>query len=162
MELSKIYSICGLLDNSTTLLSKRPFRGPHHSVTNAGLIGGGIDLKPGEISLAHNGVLFLDELTEFKRNTIEVLRQPMEERKIRLTRNNKSTIYPADFLLVTAMNPCKCGYFPDMQKCRCTETSRRNYLNKISQPLLDRIDLCVMAETLSYKDLIIKQKNKST
>lgn len=162
LELSKIYSICGLLDNSTTLLSKRPFRGPHHSVTNAGLIGGGIDLKPGEISLAHNGVLFLDELTEFKRNTIEVLRQPMEERKIHLTRNNKSTIYPADFLLVTAMNPCKCGYFPDMQKCRCTETSRRNYLNKISQPLLDRIDLCVMAETLSYKDLITKQKNESS
>ncbi|MEE1028102.1 MAG: YifB family Mg chelatase-like AAA ATPase, partial [Agathobacter sp.] len=103
LELSKIYSICGLLDNTTTLLSKRPFRSPHHSVTNAGLVGGGIDLKPGEISLAHNGVLFLDELTEFKRDTIEVLRQPMEERKIHLTRNNKSTVYPSDFLLVTAM-----------------------------------------------------------
>ena len=162
LELSKIYSICGLLDNTTTLLSKRPVRSPHHSVTNAGLVGGGIDLKPGEISLAHNGVLFLDELTEFKRDTIEVLRQPMEERKIHLTRNNKSTVYPSDFLLVTAMNPCKCGYFPDMQKCRCSENSRRNYLGKISQPLLDRIDLCVSAETLSYKDLVTKQQNESS
>lgn len=162
LELSKIYSICGLLDNTTTLLSKRPFRSPHHSVTNAGLVGGGIDLKPGEISLAHNGVLFLDELTEFKRDTIEVLRQPMEERKIHLTRNNKSTVYPSDFLLVTAMNPCKCGYFPDMQKCRCSESSRRNYLGKISQPLLDRIDLCVSAETLSYRDLVTKQQNESS
>lgn len=162
LELSKIYSVCGLLDNTTALLSERPFRSPHHSITNIGLVGGGSNLKPGEISLAHNGVLFLDELPEFKKNSIEVLRQPLEEHRIHLTRSNKSTVYPANFLLVAAMNPCNCGYFPDMQRCRCSEASRRGYLSKISQPLLDRIDICVAAETLKYSDLITKQENEKS
>lgn len=162
LELSKIYSVCGLLDNKTTLLDKRPFRSPHHSITNIGLVGGGSNLKPGEISLAHNGVLFLDELTEFKKDSIEVLRQPLEDHEIHLTRANNSTVYPANFLLVAAMNPCNCGYFPDMQRCRCSEASRRQYLSKISQPLLDRIDLCVSAETLSYSELISKHNNEAS
>lgn len=162
LELSKIYSVSGRLDSRNALLDKRPFRNPHHTITRFGLTGGGKDPKPGEISLAHNGVLFLDEFTEFQKSTIEVLRQPLEEGQIRLTRANNSVTYPADFLLLVAMNPCNCGYFPDAQRCQCTPNSRRRYLDKISQPLLDRIDICVEATALSYNDIMSKSKNETS
>ncbi|SFG00111.1 magnesium chelatase family protein [Lachnospiraceae bacterium C7] len=162
LELSKIYSVCGLLKDKKKLVHKRPFRSPHHTVTKAALAGGGINPIPGEISLAHEGVLFLDELTEFQKQTIEVLRQPLEDRKINLTRMNYNVTYPADFLLLSAMNPCNCGYYPNMQKCRCTPASLKRYLNKISQPLLDRIDITIQAPEMRYKDLVTKTKNETS
>lgn len=123
------------------------------TITMQGLVGGGLIPKPGEISLAHKGVLFLDELPEFKQNTIEILRQPMEEKEVRLVRVNGTYEYPADFILVAAMNPCKCGYYPDMQKCRCTAASIERYINRISQPLLDRIDICVETPQIKFEEL---------
>jgi magnesium chelatase family protein len=127
-----------------------------------GLTGGGAIPKPGEISLAHNGVLFLDELPEFQKKTLEILRQPMEEHEIHLVRQKGSVSYPANFLLLAAMNPCNCGYYPDMQKCRCTQQSLRRYFDKVSQPLLDRIDICVEAPTVSYRELTEKGKGESS
>ena len=153
MELSKIYSVCGLFEQQYELMNKRPFRSPHHTITPQGLVGGGAVPKPGEISLAHKGVLFLDELPEFKKETIETLRQPMEERMARLVRLNGTYEYPADFMLVAAMNPCKCGYYPDMQKCRCSAASIERYINRISQPMLDRIDICVTAAQIPFEEL---------
>lgn len=153
IEVSKIYSICGMFDESQGLIGVRPFRSPHHTVSAQGLAGGGANPKPGEISLAHAGVLFLDELTEFKPGTLEILRQPMEERQIQLIRAHGKYTFPADFMLVTAMNPCKCGYYPDMQKCTCTDYEIRRYRNRISQPLLDRMDLCVKVEKVHYQEL---------
>ena len=162
LEVSKIYSICGLLSNHQTLIEKRPFRNPHHTITKAGLAGGGIFPKPGEISLAHNGVLFLDELTEFDKTAIEILRQPLEEREIRLTRARGNICYPADFLMLASMNPCNCGYYPNMQKCRCTQASLKRHFDKISQPLIDRMDLCVEAPMVSFAELMKKGKNESS
>ena len=153
LELSKIYSICGLLDNDSSLRDSRPFRNPHYSVTQAALIGGGTRINPGEISLAHNGVLFLDELAEFKGGLLDLLRAPLEEHCIRLSRAGRNVTYPANFLLFGAMNPCSCGYYPDMQKCTCTDYEIRRYRNRISQPLLDRMDLCVKVEKVHYQEL---------
>ena len=153
MELSKIYSVSGQFQLREQLMEERPFRCPHHTITMQGLVGGGLIPKPGEISLAHKGVLFLDELPEFKQNTIEILRQPMEEKEVRLVRVNGTYEYPADFILVAAMNPCKCGYYPDMQKCRCTVASIERYINRISQPLLDRIDICVETPQIKFEEL---------
>ena len=153
MELSKIYSVSGQFQLREQLMEERPFRCPHHTITMQGLVGGGLIPKPGEISLAHKGVLFLDELPEFKQNTIEILRQPMEEKEVRLVRVNGTYEYPADFILVAAMNPCKCGYYPDMQKCRCTAASIERYINRISQPLLDRIDICVETPQIKFEEL---------
>lgn len=153
LELSKIYSICGLLSDAGELLSQRPFRSPHHTISPAGLSGGGTDLKPGEISLAHNGVLFLDELPEFAKSTLEILRQPLEERQIHLSRVRGSVTYPSDFLLLASMNPCNCGYYPDMQRCRCTPASIKRYLGHLSQPLVDRMDICVRVEGITYEEL---------
>ena len=153
MELSKIYSVSGQFQLREQLMEERPFRCPHHTITTQGLVGGGLIPKPGEISLAHKGVLFLDELPEFKQNTIEILRQPMEEKEVRLVRVNGTYEYPADFILVAAMNPCKCGYYPDMQKCRCTAASIERYINRISQPLLDRIDICVETPQIKFEEL---------
>lgn len=158
LELSKIYSVCGFLSNKHALIQERPFRSPHHTITKAGLTGGGAVPKPGEISLAHKGVLFLDELPEFQKTTMEILRQPLEEHEIHLVRSNGNVTYPADFLLLAAMNPCNCGYYPDMNRCRCSEGSLRRYFDKVSQPLLDRIDICVEAPTLSYEELTGKEK----
>ena len=143
-------------------MNTRPFRAPHHTVTPQGLAGGGSIPKPGEISLAHKGVLFLDELPEFQKNTIEILRQPMEEKAVRLVRLNGTYEYPADFMLVAAMNPCHCGYYPDMQKCRCSATSIERYIGKISQPLLDRIDICIEAAQLQFNDLIGEEVPESS
>ncbi len=162
MELSKIYSVSGLFPKGESLMRVRPFRAPHHTVTLQGLAGGGSIPKPGEISLAHKGVLFLDELPEFQKSTLEILRQPMEEKKISLVRLNGNFEYPADFMLVAAMNPCKCGYYPDMQKCTCTKNSIGHYLGKISRPLLDRIDICAETAGLSFGELKKKGKEESS
>ena len=162
LELSKIYSVCGLLNQNTELLSERPFRNPHHTITKAGLTGGGHIPKPGEISLAHNGVLFLDELPEFQKNTLEILRQPLEDHQIHLVRQGTEVTYPANFLLLASMNPCNCGYYPDMQRCRCSPSGLRRYFDRISQPLIDRIDICVEAQALSYGELTGKMASETS
>ncbi|MCR5665733.1 MAG: YifB family Mg chelatase-like AAA ATPase [Eubacterium sp.] len=141
MELSKIYSVSGLLNPGGGLLEQRPFRMPHHSIPKGALIGGGTVAKPGEISLAHAGVLFLDEFPEFDKNVLDELREPMEDKKVRISRLGGSFEYPADFILVAAMSACRCGYYPDMNRCTCTSAQVHSYLSAISQPLLDRIDL---------------------
>ena len=162
LEISKIYSISGMLDERCSFVRKRPFRSPHHSITPSSLIGGGYQAKPGEISLSDGGVLFLDELPEFNTNTLEMLRQPLEERKITVSRMQGSYTYPAGFMLVAAMNPCKCGYYPDRTRCNCSQSQIHRYLNRISRPLLDRIDLCVEASEMTYQELQAKQKGESS
>ena len=154
IETSKIYSIAGLSAELTPLLSHRPFRSPHHSLSPAALIGGGSNPRPGEISLANNGVLFLDEFPEFDKHSCEVLRQPIEERNVTITRVNASVNYPCSFMLICAMNPCKCGYFghPTIP-CSCTPQSRKNYLSMISGPILDRIDIQVEVNALEFSEL---------
>lgn len=149
LEVAKIYSILGKLKEDKISFSP-PFRTPHHSTTSTALIGGSSKLIPGEISLAHKGVLFLDELLEFKKNILETLREPLEEKKINITRLNGSYTYPCDFILVTAMNPCPCGNFLSQKECTCTREERRRYLNKLSAPFLDRIDMYVSVPNLSF------------
>lgn len=161
MEISKIYSIAGLLDQQA-LVSKRPFRNPHHTITTSALVGGGATPKPGEISLAHLGVLFLDELPEFQKNTIEVLRQPLEDKSVTIARLNASYKYPAGFMLVAAMNPCSCGYYPDRNRCNCTINLVKRYLGRISQPLLDRFDICIEALQMNYKELQLHGKQETS
>lgn len=160
IELSRIYSVCGQLGDGADLMRQRPFRSPHHTVTRIGLTGGGSARLPGEISLAHHGVLFLDELTEFDRSALEILRQPLEERVIRIGRASGSVTYPADFLLLAAMNPCGCGYYPDMQRCRCTPSMLRRYFSRVSRPLIDRLDLCVEAPPVNYRELTGRHENE--
>lgn len=154
LETSKIYSITGLLPKNSSFISRRPFRSPHHTISDAGLIGGGAIPRPGEVSLAHNGVLFLDELPEFKKNVIEVLRQPVEDGKVTISRATTSITYPSDFMLVSAMNPCPCGYLGDRKKeCTCTPIQVQRYRSKVSGPLLDRFDIHVEVPSVDYKDL---------
>ena len=143
LEVSSIYSVAGLLNAEKPLITGRPFRSPHHTISNAALVGGGVRIQPGAISLAHRGVLFLDELTEFPRYILECLRQPLEEHTVSIARANGSFSYPANFMLVCAMNPCRCGYYPDKNRCTCSEKEISNYRNKLSGPLLDRIDMYV-------------------
>ncbi len=163
IEISKIYSICGQFRERESLMDHRPFRNPHHTISEQGLTGGGKEPKPGEISLAHCGVLFLDELTEFRKSTLEVLRQPMEDKEVHVARVNGRYTFPANFVLVGAMNPCNCGYYPDLSRCRCTPSSIMRHMSKLSQPLLDRIDLCVEASEVSYQDLTkSNQSNESS
>jgi len=161
MEISKIYSIAGLLDQQA-LLTKRPFRCPHHTITTTALVGGGRMPQPGEISLAHLGVLFLDELPEFRKNTIEVLRQPLEDKAVTISRLNASYKYPAGFMLVAAMNPCSCGHYPDRNKCNCSINQVKRYLGRISQPLLDRFDICIEALQMNYKELQLQEKQETS
>ena len=139
MEISQIYSICGLLPPGQALMGLRPFRAPHHTITAQALTGGGNRPRPGEISLASRGVLFLDELPEFQRQTLEILRQPLEEHRVTVARISGSFEFPAHFMLVSAMNPCPCGYYPDRKRCRCSKMQVRRYADRISRPLLDRI-----------------------
>ena len=154
LEVTRIHSVAGTLPASSPLLTARPFRAPHHSASTVGLTGGGANARPGEISLAHRGVLFLDELPEFHRDAMEVLRQPMEDGVVTVTRASATYAYPSDFMLVAAMNPCRCGYHGDKtHRCRCTAASIARYVGKISGPLLDRIDLRVEAETVTYDQL---------
>ncbi|SDZ86324.1 magnesium chelatase family protein [Pseudobutyrivibrio sp. ACV-2] len=162
MEVSKIYSVSGIFNERKGLIKNRPFRSPHHTVSAQGLVGGGQIPKPGEISLSHGGVLFLDELTEFNKSTIEMLRQPLEDKQVNIARATGSFTYPADFVLVAAMNPCSCGYYPDLNRCHCTRQSIMRYLSKISQPLLDRIDICVEAPTLNFTQISKREDNESS
>lgn len=163
LETTKIHSVSGLLGQRTSLVAARPFRSPHHTISDAGLVGGGTYPQPGEISLAHNGVLFLDELPEFKRSVLEVMRQPMEDRVVTISRARISVDFPANFMLVAAMNPCPCGYYnhPD-QECVCSPGIVQKYLNKISGPLMDRIDLHVEVVPVAFKDLTEKRKGEES
>ncbi len=162
LEVSCIYSVAGLLASENGLKRQRPFVSPHHTVTDIAMIGGGIYPKPGSVSLAHRGVLFLDEMAEFSRYTLEVLRQPLEDREITVTRNQGTYVYPADFMLVGAMNPCPCGAWPDLAKCRCSEVSRRKYLSRLSRPLLDRMDICVDVEKADLSLMLSKEEAESS
>ncbi len=153
LEITRIHSIAGELPEGDGILTVRPFRSPHHTVTSAALTGGGIIPRPGEVSLAHRGVLFLDELPEFQAETLETLRQPLEEGEISISRLAGMYRFPADFMLCAAMNPCKCGYYPDRNRCTCSARDVRRYLDHVSQPLLDRIDLCVEAAQMSYDQI---------
>lgn len=153
LEISKVYSICGLLPEDHTLMTTRPFRSPHHTITPRAMVGGGTSPRPGEFSLASRGVLFLDELPEFGRASLEVLRQPLEERRIVISRIHGACEFPARFMLAAAMNPCPCGYYPDRNRCSCTEMEVRKYLGRISRPLLDRIDICVETAAVTYENI---------
>ena len=154
LETTKIHSVSGLLPEETALMPQRPFRSPHHTISNVALVGGGSNPLPGEISLAHNGVLFLDELPEFQRQVLEVLRQPMEERRVTISRAKITVDYPASFMLIASMNPCPCGFYNHPEKdCMCGPGEVKRYLNKISGPLLDRIDLHVEVTPVSYDEL---------
>jgi magnesium chelatase family protein len=154
LETTKIHSVAGLLGTEASLVTSRPFRSPHHTISDVALVGGGSNPAPGEISLAHNGVLFLDELPEFKRQVLEVMRQPMEGRKVTISRARISVDYPASFMLIASMNPCPCGYYnhPD-KECLCAPGQVKKYLSKVSGPLLDRIDLHVEVTPVSYEEL---------
>ncbi len=155
IETTKVHSVAGLLPKGMALLGQRPFRAPHHTISDAGLIGGGSGmLRPGEASLAHHGVLFLDELPEFPRNVLELLRQPLEDRSVTLARSTMTLSFPASFMLVAAMNPCPCGFYGDTtRECRCTGAIIQRYLGKISGPLLDRIDLHIEVPAVAYKEM---------
>ena len=161
LETTKIHSVAGLVGSHASLIRKRPFRSPHHTISDAGLVGGGTYPQPGEISLAHNGVLFLDELPEFKRTVLEVMRQPMEDRVVTISRAKMTVDFPANFMMVAAMNPCPCGYYnhPD-KECTCKPGMVQQYLNRISGPLMDRIDLHVEVVPVAYKDLSSKSNGE--
>ena len=163
LETTKIHSVAGKLGTRATLVAKRPFRSPHHTISDAALVGGGAFPQPGEISLAHNGVLFLDELPEFKRSALEVMRQPLEERKVTISRTRWAVEFPSNFMLIASMNPCPCGYYnhPD-KECVCPPGSVQRYLNKISGPLLDRIDLHVEVTPVSFDQIASIRKNESS
>jgi magnesium chelatase family protein len=154
LETTKIHSVAGVLDADRGLVAHRPFRAPHHTISDAGLIGGGMIPRPGEVSLAHNGLLFLDELPEFPRNVLEVLRQPLEDGTVTIARAAMSLTFPARFMLVAAMNPCPCGYFNDKSReCMCTPPMIQRYVSKVSGPLLDRIDIHIEVPAVQYKEL---------
>lgn len=159
-EISKIYSICGLLPDGQPLIGARPFRSPHHSATVQAIAGGGRGPRPGEVSLATGGVLFLDELPEFPRSVIELLRQPLEDRSIVVARVSGAYRFPADFMLVAASNPCPCGFYPDRSRCHCSENQVRRYLNRISRPILDRMDLIAEAGLIPYEEIAARGERK--
>lgn len=161
LEITKVYSIAGKLEGDGRVRI-RPFRTPHHTCSRSGMAGGGREPLPGEITLAHGGVLFLDEFPEFSRGTIEVLRQPMEERKVTIIRAGGEYCFPADFMLVAAMNPCPCGYYPDLSRCTCTPYARNQYFSKVKGPILDRMDLCVMAPRVTYRELLAEGEEESS
>ena len=162
LELTKIYSIAGLLSPKRPLIKARPFRSPHHTSSSAALAGGGRIPGPGEVTLAHRGVLFLDEMPEFARGSLEVLRQPLEDKQIQLSRASGTYVFPAGFILVAAMNPCPCGYYPDMNKCRCTPGEVSHYLHKLSQPLLERIDLCADVPPVNFSQISEEKSGESS
>ncbi|CAA6826865.1 MAG: MG(2+) CHELATASE FAMILY PROTEIN / ComM-related protein [uncultured Aureispira sp.] len=163
LETTKIHSVVGLLPSDCSLIHQRPFRNPHHTISDVALVGGGNYPRPGEISLAHNGVLFMDELPEFKRSVLEVLRQPMEARKITISRSKFTVDYPASFMLVASMNPCPCGYYTHPEKaCVCSPNAVQNYLNKISGPLMDRIDLHIEVKPVNYDELADESAQESS
>lgn len=163
LETTKIHSVTGLLPTNTSLVASRPFRSPHHTISDVALVGGGTIPQPGEISLAHNGVLFLDELPEFKRSVLEVLRQPLEDRKVTVSRARVTVDYPANFILVASMNPCPCGYYnhPD-KECVCSPTTVQKYMSKISGPLLDRIDMHIEVTPIPFEELSSKREGEKS
>jgi magnesium chelatase family protein len=155
IEITKIFSVTGMMKKDQALITERPFRTPHHTISDAGLIGGGHVPRPGEVSLAHNGVLFLDELPEFKKHVLEVLRQPLEDQYVTISRAALKITYPSNFMLVGAMNPCPCGYFSDSKReCRCTHQQIHRYRSRISGPLLDRIDIHIEVPAVHHQDLM--------
>jgi len=163
LETTKIHSVAGKLGSDAALVSKRPYRAPHHTISDVALVGGGGNPQPGEISLSHNGVLFLDELPEFKRTVLEVMRQPLEERRVTISRAKVSVDFPANFMLIASMNPCPCGYYNHPEKeCVCPPGSVQRYLNKISGPLLDRIDLHVEVTPVSFDEMTADRQNESS
>jgi magnesium chelatase family protein len=163
IETTKIFSVAGTLEKKKILLGTRPFRAPHHTISDAGLVGGGHIPKPGEISLAHHGVLFLDELPEFRRNVLEALRQPLEDGYVTIARSSVTATYPAAFMLVAAMNPCPCGYYGDRTRvCRCTPQQIRQYQSRISGPLMDRIDIHIEVPSVKYRDLAGRSDGESS
>ena len=162
LELTRIYSIAGLLSREHPLIDERPFRSPHHTSTPQAIAGGGRNPRPGEITLAHKGVLFLDEMPEFSRASLELLRQPMEDKVIQIARASGTYNFPADFMLCAAMNPCPCGFYPDMNRCRCTSGEITHYLGKISQPLLERIDICTEVPAVSFSKMKKKIAGESS
>ena len=159
LDVTKVYSVMGLLDEKQPLMTHRPFRSPHHTVSNAGLTGGGTNPRPGEISLAHKGVLFLDELPEFRKDTLDLMRQPLEDGKVTISRSAGSVTYPAEFMMVCAMNPCKCGWYGDASgRCKCSPLAVENYRSRISGPMLDRIDIVVEVPSVAFEDLRLRQE----
>lgn len=162
LEVTTVASVAGLLEEGQGLVTKRPFQNPHHTISQAALVGGGSNPRPGMISLAHRGVLFLDELPEFQRIALDALRQPLEERKVSIARTAGNVVYPSDFELVCAMNPCPCGYYPDRNRCHCTEAQIKKYMGKVSGPILDRIDLCVELHPVDVAGLQKGQKAESS
>lgn len=162
LEVSAIYSIAGKLDSKTNLITSRPFQQPHHTCTKPALTGGGLDLRPGIMSLSHKGILFLDELLEFSRECIEVLREPLEDKKIRIARVYGTFSYPAEFMMVAALNPCPCGFFPDKNKCRCSENDIIKYQNRMSGPIKDRIDIFVSSRRLEIAEITAEKKSMSS
>src|SRR5213596_1681025 len=163
LETTKIHSVAGVLALGESLVARRPFRAPHHTISDAGLIGGGSIPRPGEVSMAHNGVLFLDELPEFPRNVLEVLRQPLEDRRVTIARAQMTLTFPASFVLVAAMNPCPCGFANDFRReCFCTPPQIQRYMSKISGPLMDRIDIQVDVPAVPYKDLAGPRQSESS
>ena len=161
IEITKVYSVAGELRNNT-LMTTRPFRNPHHSISINSLIGGGIYPRPGEISLASNGVLFLDELPHFSKMAIETLREPLEEKAITISRLNGSFTYPANFMLIAAMNLCPCGHYPDRNKCNCSEIAIERYQKSISKPILERIDICVESSPIKFNELVVNECNEKS
>ncbi len=160
---TKIHSVAGITDLKDGIVQHRPFRSPHHTISDVGLIGGGGIPRPGEVSLAHNGILFLDELPEFKKNVLEVLRQPLENQEVTISRARLSLTYPADFMLVAAMNPCPCGYYTDrVRECSCSQMSIQKYLSRISGPLLDRIDIHIEVPSVPFEELTRKSHTESS
>lgn len=163
IETTKIHSVAGKLDSSQPIIVERPFRSPHHTISASGLVGGGTIPQPGEISLAHNGLLFLDELAEFDKHTLEILRQPLEDQKITISRVSGTVTYPSEFMLIGAMNPCPCGYFNHpTRKCTCSQKAVHKYLTKISGPLLDRFDIHAEVSPVEFKDLVSKADEESS
>ena len=162
VEITKVYSVDGMLDPEEGLIRRRPFRTPHHSITANALIGGGKIPKPGEISLAHHGVLFLDELLEFQKKTIEMMRQPSEDGQVTISRLQGNYTFPCEFMLVAAANPCPCGFYPDLSKCHCTRLQIDRYLQKLSEPMLDRMDMNISVPKMNYDELYSKNPEESS
>ena len=162
LEVSSIYSVAGLLPEDGGLITKRPVVEAHHTATEVALAGGGNSVRPGLISLAHRGVLFLDEMPEFSKSVLEVLRQPIEDKVINISRNGYNAKYPANFMLVGALNPCPCGMYPDMQKCSCTDNMRKRYIGKLSKPLVDRMDLCLQVLRVSSSEILNETNEESS